>query len=85
MTLENIEVIAPNLKRRLSGVTATIARLLPVQAQSIGIVATGSGLPAQLPCVSALVRAPDVPAASVVSGTRGATRRCCSGSSCVTF
>ncbi len=51
MTLENIEVIAPNLKRRLSGVTATIARLLPVQAQSIGIVATGSGLPAHVPCV----------------------------------
>ena len=52
MTLENIEVIAPNLKRRLSGVTATIARLLPVQAQSIAIVATGSGLPAHVPCVS---------------------------------
>ena len=51
MTLETIEVIAPNLKRRLSGVTATIARLLPVQAQSIGIVATGSGLPAHVPCV----------------------------------
>ena len=51
MTLENIEVIAPNLKRRLSGVTATIARLLPVQAQSIAIVATGSGLPAHVPCV----------------------------------
>ena len=51
MTLENIEVIAPNLKRRLSGVTATIARLLPVQARSIGIVATGSGLPAHVPCV----------------------------------
>ena len=51
MTLETIEVIAPNLKRRLSGVTATIARLLPVQAQSIGIVATGPGLPSQVPCV----------------------------------
>ena len=51
MTLEKIEVIAPNLKRRLSGVTATIARLLPVQAQSIGIVATGSGLPPHVPCV----------------------------------
>ena len=51
MTLEKIEVIAPNLKRRLSGVTATIARLLPVQARSIRIVATGSGLPAHVPCV----------------------------------
>ena len=49
--LEKVEVIAPNLKRRLSGVTATIARLLPVQARSIGIVATGSGLPAHVACV----------------------------------
>ncbi|MFN4101245.1 MAG: glycosyltransferase family 4 protein [Pararhodobacter sp.] len=44
-----IEVIAPNLKRRLSGVTATIVRLLPVQARKIGIVATGPGLPPGLP------------------------------------
>ena len=51
MTLESIDVIAPNLNRRLSGVTATIARVLPVQAQSIGIVATGPGLPSHLPCV----------------------------------
>ena len=51
LTLDNIEVIAPHLKRRLSGVTATIARLLPVQARSIGIVATGSGLPADVPFV----------------------------------
>ena len=48
---EKIEVIAPNLKRRLSGVTATIVRLLPVQACSIGIVATGPGLPAHVPYV----------------------------------
>ncbi|WP_128253226.1 glycosyltransferase family 4 protein [Falsirhodobacter deserti] len=46
-----ILVIAPNLKRRLSGVTATIARLVPVQARSIGIVATGPGLPAGVPHV----------------------------------
>jgi mannosyltransferase len=45
----DIRVIAPNFKKRLSGVTATIARLVPVQAQSIGIVATGPGLPAALP------------------------------------
>ena len=51
MTAEPFEVIAPNLKRRLSGVTATIARLLPVQARSIGIVATGPGLPAHVPSV----------------------------------
>ncbi|MCB2135950.1 MAG: glycosyltransferase family 4 protein [Rhodobacteraceae bacterium] len=47
--LTAIEVIAPNLKRRLSGVTATIARLVPVQSAMIGIVATGPGLPASLP------------------------------------
>ena len=46
---DRIEVIAPNLKRRLTGVTATIARLLPVQARSIGIVATGPGLPSKIP------------------------------------
>ncbi|GAB4540829.1 MAG: glycosyltransferase family 4 protein [Ruegeria sp.] len=42
-------VIAPNLKRRLSGVTATIARLVPLQAQWIDIAATGPGLPADIP------------------------------------
>ena len=51
LTPDKIEVIAPNLKRRLSGVTATIARLLPVQARSIGIVATGPGLPSHVPCI----------------------------------
>jgi mannosyltransferase len=44
-----IEVLAPNLKRRLSGVTATIARLVPVQARAIGIVAAGPGLPEAVP------------------------------------
>ncbi|WP_171240399.1 glycosyltransferase family 4 protein [Ruegeria sp. HKCCA5491] len=42
-------VIAPNLKRRLSGVTATIARLVPLQVQWIDIAATGPGLPADIP------------------------------------
>lgn len=50
--LDQIEVIAPNLKRRLSGVTATVARLIPVQARDIGIVSTGPGLPAHLPHLS---------------------------------
>ena len=35
MTIPPIEVIAPNLKRRLSGVTATVVRLIPVQASMI--------------------------------------------------
>lgn len=42
-------VVAPNLKRRLSGVTATVVRLIPVQAQMIAIRATGPGLPPELP------------------------------------
>ena len=46
---DRIEVIAPNLKRRLSGVTATVLRLIPAQAGLIGIVATGPGLPGELP------------------------------------
>lgn len=49
VTAATIEVIAPNLKRRLSGVTATIARLVPVQARMIGIAATGPGLPEAVP------------------------------------
>lgn len=43
------EVIAPNLKRRLSGVTTTVVRLIPLQARMIGIVTTGPGLPPDLP------------------------------------
>ncbi len=55
-----IEVVAPNLKKRLSGVTATVVRLIPVQARMIGIVATGPGLPADLPHIS-LGRAATLP------------------------
>jgi mannosyltransferase len=47
--MTEIEVVAPNLKYRLSGVTATVVRLIPVQARMIGIVATGPGLPPELP------------------------------------
>ena len=47
--MQDIEVIAPNLKHSLSGVTSTVIRLLPIQAQLIGIRATGPGLPADLP------------------------------------
>jgi mannosyltransferase len=45
-------VIAPNLKKRLSGVTATITRLVPLQARKITIKATGPGLPANTPHIS---------------------------------
>lgn len=44
-----VEVIAPNFKRRLSGVTSTIIQLVPLQAQSVGIAVLGPGLPAHLP------------------------------------
>ncbi|MCJ8140689.1 glycosyltransferase family 4 protein [Falsirhodobacter halotolerans] len=54
------DVVAPNLKRRLSGVTATIARLVPVQARDISIAATGPGLPAGVPHVP-LIRAMTAP------------------------
>ena len=57
---DRIEVVAPNLKRRLSGVTATVVRLIPVQARMIGIVATGPGLPPGLPHIP-LTRAATLP------------------------
>lgn len=53
-------VIAPNLKRRLSGVTATVVRLIPVQARMIDIRATGPGLPPDLPHIP-LARAACMP------------------------
>ncbi len=43
------DVIAPNLKRRLSGVTATVVRLVPIQARQMAVVTTGPGLPDGLP------------------------------------
>ena len=46
---KDIQVIAPNFKRRLSGVTATVVRLVPVQARDIAIVATGPVLPPHVP------------------------------------
>ncbi len=58
--ISDVEVIAPNLKRRLSGVTATIVRLVPLMAREIGIVATGPGLPVGLPHL-ALWRMPFLP------------------------
>ena len=47
-----IEIVAPNLNRRLSGVTSTIVRLVPVQAESAGIVSFGVGLPDFVPRIS---------------------------------
>ncbi|MBY5932201.1 glycosyltransferase family 4 protein [Tateyamaria omphalii] len=49
--LAQIDVIAPNFKRRLSGVTATVARLVPLQAQSIAITACAPEMPEDVPNV----------------------------------
>ncbi len=44
-----IEVIAPNFKQRLSGVTSTIVQLVPLQMRTLGIATLGPGLPDSLP------------------------------------
>lgn len=47
---DTLEVIAPNFKRRLSGVTSTIIQLVPAQRNAgLGIAAFGEGLPKHLP------------------------------------
>ena len=50
--IADIDVVAPNFKRRLSGVTSTIVQLVPRQAERIGIAALGPGLPADLPKIA---------------------------------
>lgn len=52
LPLADLEVIAPNFKRRLSGVTSTIVRLVPLQAKKMAIRATGPGLPAHVPRIA---------------------------------
>lgn len=49
--LARIDVIAPNFKRRLSGVTATVARLVPLQARAIAITACAPEMPEDVPNV----------------------------------
>lgn len=44
-----IDAIAPNLKRRYSGVSSTVFRLVPVQAEQIAIATTGPVLPEDIP------------------------------------
>lgn len=46
---QTLDVIAPNLKRRYSGVTSTVIRLVPVQAEQIAIATTGPVLPKEVP------------------------------------
>lgn len=48
-TVSSVEVIAPNFKRKLSGVTSTIIQLIPLQrANGLGIATLGPGLPDDL-------------------------------------
>jgi mannosyltransferase len=47
--MRRVEVVAPNFKKRLSGVTSTIVQLVPLQAKRIGIATLGPGLPDTLP------------------------------------
>ncbi|WP_041678711.1 glycosyltransferase family 4 protein [Rhizobium etli] len=48
--MRDVEIIAPNFKRRLSGVTSTIVQLIPCQLRlGIGIATLGPGLPESLP------------------------------------
>lgn len=48
--ISEVEVIAPNFKRRLSGVTSTIIQLVPVQrALGYKVAALGPGLPDSIP------------------------------------
>ncbi|NTE54901.1 glycosyltransferase family 4 protein [Agrobacterium tumefaciens] len=52
VSLKDVQVLAPNFKRRLSGVTSTIVQLIPVQnrlGQKVAVI--GPGLPPHLPHV----------------------------------
>lgn len=49
----DILVIAPNFKRRLSGVTSTLERVVPVQARALPIAAFGPGLADTVPKLGA--------------------------------
>ena len=49
--LRQFDVIAPNFKKRYSGVTSTVIRLVPLQARDIAICAAAPDLPAEVPQV----------------------------------
>ncbi len=52
--VNEVSILAPNFKRRLSGVTSTVVRLIPRQAERERIAAVGPNLPADVPQVSML-------------------------------
>src|SRR3954467_10350940 len=49
--ISQIEVVAPNFKRRLSGITSTLLRILPEQAKAVGIATAGVRFGAAVPHV----------------------------------
>jgi mannosyltransferase len=49
LAISGVDVVAPHLKFRLSGVTSTVVQLVPVQARTIRIATVGPGLPDSLP------------------------------------
>lgn len=51
-TLRTCDVIAPSFKKRYSGVTSTVIRLVPIQAREIAITATSPLLPPEVPNVA---------------------------------
>ncbi|MBU3258523.1 glycosyltransferase family 4 protein [Roseovarius sp. PS-C2] len=44
-----IDVIAPNFKSRMSGVTSTVFRLVPIQARSMAVATCGPNIPEGIP------------------------------------
>ncbi|MFC5585501.1 glycosyltransferase family 4 protein [Nitratireductor kimnyeongensis] len=49
LRVRDVDVVAPNFKKRLSGVTSTIVQLVPEQSKTVAIAALGPGLPGMLP------------------------------------
>lgn len=51
---DKIDVLVPNFKRRLSGVTATVVRLVPLQAKVMRVAAIAPAFPDNIPQIRAL-------------------------------
>ena len=47
--IRNIDIVAPNLHRRYSGVTSTVMALLPWQAGEVAIASVGAHIPENVP------------------------------------
>ncbi|NKC02536.1 hypothetical protein HED55_01295 [Ochrobactrum haematophilum] len=87
--VQSVEVVAPNFKQRLSGVTSTIVQLIPLQrAKGLNIATMGPGLPDSLPHLGwgALLSFWSAPKSGASgSGMRGAILKCSPVFSCVMF